>query len=137
MVVADKTKFDRWRVKLDLNLEGKHPERSRLESVREAWLNPDPVLDGRTPRSIIERERARLPEVVSAHDLIIDPDCPCCQTMGDLQGKTFWHLDGSGMDDEFAFDIYHHTRQEWDDELGRASIACKSAAMVKPSGGFP
>jgi hypothetical protein len=95
-----------------------------LESVREAWLdNPDPELDGRTPRSIIECERARLPEVVSGHDLIIDPDCPCCQTMGDLPGQTFWHLDGSGMDDEFAFDIYHHTHQEWDDEMGRASKA--------------
>jgi hypothetical protein len=88
-----------------------------LESVREAWIdNPDPELDGRTPRSIVERERARLPEVVSGHDLIIDPDCPCCQTMGDLPGQTFWHLDGSGMDDEFAFDIYHSTREEWEEE---------------------
>ena len=35
----------------------------RLESVREAWLDtPDPECHGRTPRSIIARERARLPE---------------------------------------------------------------------------
>lgn len=47
---------------------------------------------------------------------MIDPDCPCCQMIADLPGPSFWHLDGSGMDDEFAFDIYRHTREEWDEE---------------------
>ena len=28
----------------------------------------------------------------------------------------FWGLDGCNMDDEFAFDIYHTTREEWDQE---------------------
>jgi hypothetical protein len=89
----------------------------RLESVREAWLDtPDPEFQGRTPRSIMARERARLPEGVTGHEAMIDPDCPCCQMMGELSGPTFWHLDGSDMDDEFAFDIYRRTRQEWEEE---------------------
>ena len=89
----------------------------RLESVREAWLDtPDPECHGRTPRSIIDRERARLPEGMTGHDAMIDPDCPCCQMMGEMSGPTFWHLDGSDMDDEFAFDIYRRTREEWEEE---------------------
>jgi hypothetical protein len=89
----------------------------RLERVREAWLDaPDPEFHGRTPRSIIDRERARLPEGISGHDAVVDPDCPCCQMMSDLPGPTFWHLDGSGMDDDFAFDIYHRTREDWEAE---------------------
>ena len=89
----------------------------RLEYVREELLDsPDREFDGRTPRSIIDRERTRLPEHVTAADAIVDPDCPCCQMMGELSGPTFWHLDGSSMDDEFAFDIYSRTREEWEDE---------------------
>ena len=89
----------------------------RLENVRETWLDePDPELYGRTPRSIIDRERARLPEEACGHDLIVDPDCPCCQMIGDLPGPSFWHLDGSSMDNDFAFDIYCRTREEWEEE---------------------
>lgn len=89
----------------------------RLECVREAWLDtPDPECHGRTPRSIIDRERVRLPEGMSGHDAMIDPDCPCCQMMGDMPGPWFWHLDGCNMDDEFAFDIYRRTREEWEEE---------------------
>jgi len=89
----------------------------RLERVLEAWLDtPDPELDGRTPRSIITRERTRLPEAMSGHDAVIDPDCPCCQMMAEMSGPGFWHLDGSGMDDDFAFDIYRGTREEWEEE---------------------
>jgi hypothetical protein len=89
-------------------------EVSRLGGIREAWLDaPDPEFHGRTPRSIIASERARLPEAVSGHDAIVDPDCPCCQMMGELSGPMFWHLDGSEMDDEFAFDMQHRTLEEW------------------------
>jgi len=92
----------------------------RLEAVREAWLDePDPECHGRTPRSIIERERARLPEVMSSREAIHDPDCPCCQMMADMPGPAFWHLDGCNMDDEFAFDIYCRTREDWDAERRR------------------
>jgi len=89
----------------------------RLERVREAWLDaPDPECHGRTPRAIIDRERARLPESMSGHDAMIDPDCPCCQMMDEMSGPWFWHLDGSGMDDDFAFDMYRRTREEWEQE---------------------
>ena len=44
-------------------------EVSRLEIVRDTWLDtPDPEFHRRKPRSIIARERARLPEAVSGHD---------------------------------------------------------------------
>lgn len=89
----------------------------RLESLRDKWFEtPDPECHGRTPRSIINRERARLPEGMSAHDAMVDPDCPCCQFLSDLPGPAFWNLDCSGMDDDFAFDIYHRTREEWDEK---------------------
>ena len=89
----------------------------RLERIREAWLDtPDAEMHGRTPRSIVARERARLPEAVTGEDAMIDPDCPCCQMMAEMPGPTFWHLDGSSMDDDFAFDIYRRTREEWEEE---------------------
>jgi hypothetical protein len=92
----------------------------RLEGIREAWLDgPDPECHGRIPRSIIERERARLPEGMSGRDAMHDPDCPCCQMIADMPGPSFWHLDGSGMDDDFAFDIYHATRADWEQERRR------------------
>jgi hypothetical protein len=90
-------------------------EVSRLERVRDEWFDtPDPEFHGRTPRSIIDRERARLPEAVSRHDAIIDPDCPCCDMVADMPGPIFWHLDGCTMDDDFAFDIQHRTREAWE-----------------------
>ena len=93
----------------------------RLEIVRQAWFDtPDPEFFGRTPRAIIENERARLPEAIGRHEAIVDPDCPCCQMMSEMPGPGFWHLDGSGMDDDFAFDIYRRTREEWDEEQRRS-----------------
>jgi hypothetical protein len=92
----------------------------RLEAVYEEWLDkPDLECHGRTARSIIARERARLPEGMSSHDAMIDPDCPCCQMMADMPGPVFWNLDGSSMDDDFAFDLYRATREEWDEEQRR------------------
>jgi hypothetical protein len=92
----------------------------RLESVLDEWLDtPDSECHGRTPRSIIDRERARLPEGMSGHDAMVDPDCPCCQMMADMPGPVFWHLDGCNRDNDFAFDIYHRTREEWEEEQRR------------------
>src|SRR5260221_14438119 len=62
-----------------------------LEKLREEWFDsPDPECHGRTPRSIIERERARLPEGVSGRKAMHDPDCPCCQLIADMPGPMFW-----------------------------------------------
>lgn len=103
-------------------------EVARLEHIRDEWLDtPDPECHLRTPRSIIDRERARLPEALFGRDAMIDPDCPCCQMLADLPGPTFMHLDNSGMDWEFPFDIYCRTREEWEAqqreyaEMSRAS----------------
>ncbi|MEX0703613.1 MAG: hypothetical protein WD069_16070 [Planctomycetales bacterium] len=88
----------------------------RLERLREERLDaPDPEFHGRTPRSIIDNERARVSETVSGEEAIIDPDCPLCAMAAELPGPAFWGLDGCNMDDEFAFS-FHRTRAEWDEE---------------------
>src|SRR5262249_54545248 len=87
--------------------------RSRAPILQQS---PDPECHGRTPRSIIDLERARLPMVVSGQEAMHDPDCPCCQMAADMPGPMFWHLDGSAMDDDFAFDMTHRTRAEWEEE---------------------
>jgi hypothetical protein len=85
----------------------------RLEAAREAWLDsPDLQSQSRTPRSIIECERTRLPLRMGAKHAMVDPDCPCCRMAADGPTPMFWHLDGCNMDDEFVFDIYHHTLAE-------------------------
>jgi hypothetical protein len=92
----------------------------RLAAVREEWLDsPDPEFHGRTPRSIIHNERCRVPEGVSGEEMIIDHDCPLCQMQAELPGPMFWGLDGSNMDDDFAFSIYHRTYEEWEEEQRR------------------
>jgi hypothetical protein len=94
---------------------------SGLQELASAWLeraNGD--YSGRIPAIIIENERKRLPQAMSSHELIIDEDCECCQMLArDAEmgfGPTFWHLDGSQMEDEFAFSPYV-TRQEWEAEM--------------------
>lgn len=92
-------------------------EISRLEHVRDAWLNtPNSETHGTTPRSIIDRERARIPESMSSKETLIDSDCPCCRMASESSGPWFWHYDGSHMDAEFAFDIFCQTREKWDQE---------------------
>jgi hypothetical protein len=92
-------------------------EVTRLAQVRDVWLDtPDPEYHGRTPRSIIDRERRRLPEGLAPGEAIIDHDCPLCQMMADGQsGPVFWHLDGCNMDWDFAFS-FHATREDWEAE---------------------
>jgi hypothetical protein len=87
----------------------------RLEQVRDEWLDsPDPEFHGRTPRSIVHNERIRRPEAMSGHEAMVDADCPCCQLVADMPGPVFWGLDGCNMDDDFAFDIQHATREQWE-----------------------
>jgi hypothetical protein len=99
-------------------------ERARLEAIKRAWLEqPQPDYDGRIPAILIENERKRLPIALRPRDMIIDEDCPMCQMFGDEttllgMGVGFWHLDGSHMDDDFAFSSYR-TREEWEGENRR------------------
>ncbi len=93
-------------------------ETEHLQQLCQEWLHGPNLeeLYGRSPASVIDRERRRLPECVSGEETIVDHDCPVCQMMADEQfGLTFWHLDGSNMDWDFAFSL-HRTREEWDKE---------------------
>ena len=91
-----------------------------LESVKSVWLeNPCDDYDGRLPAIIIENERKRLPQTVGADELIINEDCELCRMSAQEVemgfGPAFWHLDGSHMDDGFAFSNCA-TIAEWEAE---------------------
>lgn len=92
-----------------------------LDRIKTDWLeNPSSEYDGRTPAIIIENERRRLPITMSPADIMIDEDCECCRMMAMEAemgfGPTFWHLDTSSMEEEFAFSTCV-TRQEWEAEM--------------------
>ncbi len=94
------------------------PEIARLEKLKTEWLEqPQEDYDGRIPALLIENERIRLPIAMRGHDMVIDDDCPVCQMMAndaELGMEVgFWHLDGSHMDDDFAFSELR-TREEWE-----------------------
>jgi hypothetical protein len=89
----------------------------RLAEFRDRWLAaPYSDCGGRTAASIIHNERARIPEGESGEEAMIEDDCPLCQMQGELPGPVFWHLDGSHLDDDFAFDLFCETQEEWDGE---------------------
>jgi len=85
--------------------------------VRDEWLDTPNFEDlhGRTPGSVIERERARLPEGMTGAEAMVDHDCPLCRMMADSPAPMFWFLDGCNMDDDFAFS-FHATREQWEEE---------------------
>src|SRR6266436_3702555 len=95
-----------------------------LDQIKTDWLeSPQADLDGHIPAILIDNERKRLPQALRARDMIVDDDCPMCQMFGDEtsplgMGVGFWHLDGSNMDDDFAFSFFK-TRQEWEVENRR------------------
>jgi hypothetical protein len=90
----------------------------RLRETREQWLDqpcPD-FLHSSTPRSLIHNERARIPEAATEEEAIMDEDCPLCQMEAEFGEISFWHLDGSHMDNEFAFSLWRETYEEWEAE---------------------
>mgnify|MGYP007073180517 FL=1 len=113
---------DQWRARRPD--EAQLPELAEhLQRYRQDRLHlPNEEFHGRTPASIIDKERRRLPEKAEGNEAVIDPDCPCCQMLGDEEqfGPVFWHLDGCNMDDDFAFS-FHQTREEWEAEQRRWS----------------
>lgn len=93
---------------------------STLEKVKTSWLESNcDDYDGRVPAIIIENERKRLPQTMSAKEMIIDENCEWCRMSAqDLEmgfGPGFWHLDGSHMDEGFAFSHFR-TLAEWEAE---------------------
>jgi hypothetical protein len=112
------------------------PDRELAAAVHElqdwmrAWLaTPQEDLSGFTPGEAIQRERQRLPLAVSGEAAMVDCDCPLCQMMAD-SGPVFWHLDGSHMDEDFAFS-FHTSRAEWEQEQ-RDWEAARQAANQRP-----
>lgn len=84
---------------------------TQLESLQNNWLNePNETLSGRIPAIVVENERKRLPEAMGGRSMVVDEDCPICKAMGDdcESGRDvcFWHLDGSSMEDHFAFSTF-------------------------------
>ncbi|MEO8436487.1 MAG: hypothetical protein ABI596_16435 [Pyrinomonadaceae bacterium] len=104
--------------------DGMQFEINRLAEIRSDWLNqPQDDYDGRIPAVLIENERKRLPIALRPRDMIIDEDCPTCQMLGDEtsplgMGVGFWFLDGSQMEEDFAFSSFR-TREEWEAENHR------------------
>lgn len=91
---------------------------NQLDLMKTQWLeSPNPDYSNRTPAVVIDNERRRLPMAMSARDMVVDEDCPICRAMiedPDLsQGVGFWHLDSSGMDDDFVFSSFR-TVEEWE-----------------------
>ena len=88
-----------------------------LEGLKTAWLEmPNPDFSFRTPGALIDSERRRINISMSAKEILIDEDCPCCQAMAaDFSTPMFWHLDGCNMDQTFEFS-FHEAREEYDAE---------------------
>ncbi|MDQ5843747.1 MAG: hypothetical protein M3539_00435 [Acidobacteriota bacterium] len=89
-----------------------------LERIKNDWLEqPQADLDGRVPAILIDNERRRLPEAMSAKEMIIDENCDWCRMSAlDVEmgfGPGFWHLDGCNMDEGFAFST-SLTLEEWE-----------------------
>jgi hypothetical protein len=95
-------------------------EIARLEQLKTKWLGtPKFEYGGKTPSSLIELERIRLPWLLSEEDSPFENDCPCCQALAkESRELGFWQLDGWSMDHDFAFSLYH-TREEWEAENRR------------------
>jgi hypothetical protein len=95
-------------------------EIARLEQLIIEWLGtPKFEYGGKTPFSLIELERIRLPWLLSEEDSPFEDDCPCCQALAnDRRELGFWHLDSFNMDNDFAFS-FCQTREEWEAENRR------------------
>lgn len=105
---------------VDIDCHNREAAISTLERMKTSWLESNcDDYDGRVPAIIIENERKRLPQTMSAKEMIIDEDCDWCRMSAqDLEmglGPGFWHLDGSGMDEGFAFSHFR-TLAEWEAE---------------------
>jgi hypothetical protein len=105
---------------VDIDCRNRETAISKLEKMKTSWLeNSCDDYDGRVPTIIIENERKRLPQTMSAKEMIIDENCDWCRMSAqDLEmgfGPGFWHLDGCNMDEGFVFSHFR-TLAEWEAE---------------------
>lgn len=86
-----------------------------LHRYRENWLaTPSPnSSQPDTPKRLIDLERRRMPWLIEKENVPYDCECPICQMMAETPGLTFGHIDGSGLDFEWAFSL-HDDRREWE-----------------------
>ncbi|HKB64220.1 MAG TPA: hypothetical protein VKC61_00075 [Pyrinomonadaceae bacterium] len=108
---------------VDIDCRNRETAISMLEKMKTSWLESNcDDYDGRVPAIIIENERKRLPQAMSAKEMIIDENCEWCrmsaQDVGMGFGPGFWHLDGSQMDEGFVFSHFR-TLAEWETEQKR------------------
>jgi hypothetical protein len=92
-------------------------EIARVSRLRDEWMRtPDTEFSGRTQLEVIELEKRRLNITMSAEDIMIDENCPCCVALAeDFDTPMFWFLDGCNMDDRFEFSSFK-TIEEWNAE---------------------
>lgn len=108
---------------VDIDCRNREAAISTLEKMKTSWLESNcDDYDGKVPAIIIENERKRLPQTMSAKEMIIDENCEWCRMSAqDLEmgfGPGFWHLDGSHMEEGFAFSHFR-TLAEWEAEQKR------------------
>jgi hypothetical protein len=119
VVYYDLVRLLLWNV-VDIDSRNAEAAISTLQKMKTSWLESDcDDYDGRVPAIIIESERKRLPQTMTAKEMIIDETCDWCRMSAqDLEmgfGPGFWHLDGSQMDEGFAFSHFR-TLAEWEAE---------------------
>ena len=95
-------------------------EIQRLSEARDLWLrSPDSESWGRLPLEIIDLERRRVNMTMTAEQILIDENCPCCVALAEeFDTPMFWHLDGCNMDDGFVFS-YFKTVEEYEADIQR------------------
>lgn len=102
------------RLRQILNAATRDKQLEHLRQFQQEWLHqPREEYGELTPAQVIDRERQRLPCVDTEPAGHLFDDCPVCQMLrqGNF-GPAFWFLDGSHMDDHFAFSPYT-SREEW------------------------
>lgn len=111
--------YDLVRFLLGICFENGTDDAEILAALARDWLNnPQIETSGRTPASIIEKERQRINLTVTAEECLIDDDCPMCQMMAVdfIDTPTFCHYDGSHFEfDRFEFS-FHKVRADWEKE---------------------
>jgi len=103
---------------VDIDCRDRETAISTLEKLMTSWLESKcDDYDGRVPAIIIQNERKRLPQTMSAKEMIIDENCEWCRMSAqDLEmgfGPGFWYLDGCNMDEGFVFSHFR-TLAEWE-----------------------
>ena len=105
-------------------------EMAALALARDEWLaTPHPNFYGIPPQVFIDRERQRIPMTASNVDMLPECECPLCQVMIDSGVPMLLGLDGSEMDDGFAFDFHCRDLAEWEAEQSRLQAINEVAAI--------